>query len=138
VPTKAFHNQADSAIFATEYAKEMDKIYKGSMDKERVGRVMHRVGGRLGFNLGRIGNLGGGKDVMDMLSNKEVSATDIVTNAAMTINMSDMTNKQKQTAYQELNAMLMDMKTDRAEDLPEASTMMGKGKHPQGEIRGGD
>jgi len=116
----------------------MNSIYDGKMSKDRVGRVIHRIGGRLGLNLGKIGNIGGGKETMDTLQTSEKSATDIVTNAAMTINMSDMTNKQKQTAYQELNAMLMDMKTDRAEDLPEASTMMGQGKHPEGEIRSGD
>ena len=135
VPAKVFHNQADSAIFASEYAKEMSKIYKGDMDKQRVGTVMHNVGAKFGFTFPRLGNVGGEKSTSDRLQNSEISATDVVTQAAMAINMSDRTNRQKQSAYQELNAMLMNMKTDRPEDLPEASTMMGQGKHPEGEIR---
>ena len=138
VPMKVFHNEADSAIFATEYAKEMNSIYQGKMSKDHAGRVIHGVAGKFGINLGRIGNVGGGKETMDMVQTSEQSATDIVTDAAMAINMSDMTNRQKQSAYRELNAMLIDMKTDRAKDLPEASSVMAQGKHPEGEIRSDD
>mgnify|MGYP000229830017 CR=1 FL=1 len=46
-----------------------------------------------------------------------------------------MAIRQKEQAYQELTRMLINVKREHPEDLPEATTMLHDGENPFGEIR---
>ena len=138
VPIEVFRDEMKSAAFAMQYSREWDKAYQGRLSKEDAVRVLTELQGRVGpnINLRFFGFRGSiGKSSQEVLQDTEISSTDVLTRAAMGINMSGMTVRQKQAAYQELNRMLRDLKTDKAEDLPSARYIRHRGENPMGEIR---
>ena len=134
VPVEVFRDEMKSAAFAMQYSKEWDKAYQGRLSKEDAVHVAEGVQEKFGLNLFGIGG-GIGKSSQQVLNDKGTSSIDVLTRAAMTINMSSMSVRQKEAAYQELNRMIRDIKTDKAEELPSASHMRHRGENPLGEIR---
>jgi len=138
VPVEVFRDEMKSAAFAMQYSKEWDKAYQGRLSKEDAIRVIEGLQAKLQgrINLPFFGANGAvGKSSEEVLNDREMSSTDVLTRAAMGINMSNMTVRQKEAAYQELNRMIRDIKTDKAEELPSASYMRHRGENPLGEIR---
>ena len=138
VPKEVFRDEMKSAAFGMQYSREWDKAYQGRLSKEDLVRVATQLQGRIGGRLslrffGANGSIG--KSSAEALQDAELSSTDILTRAAMDINMSNMTIRQKEAAYQEVNRMIRDLRTDKAEDLPSASYMRHRAEKPLGEIK---
>ncbi|RLB36263.1 MAG: hypothetical protein DRH12_16055, partial [Deltaproteobacteria bacterium] len=138
VPVEVFRDEMNSAAFAMQYAREWEKAYQGKLTKQEALRLATELQGKVGGALslpffGANGSIG--KSSIEVLNDSEVSSTDVITRAAIGINMSSMTVQQKEAAYQELNRMIRDMKSDKAEDLPSALYVRHRGEKPLGEMR---